>query len=99
MPVFLWQVAALNCGDFYNGQYVKMYGIFMGQLQVMLLLFIGFVHCFNTFSFSWLCTLSGRLWYLHYYVYFHVTLANAFFMSAGNASFKYQYPRGIFKWK
>lgn len=42
----IWQVAALDCGDFYNGQYVKMYSIFMGQLQVMLLLF-----------FCWLCSL------------------------------------------
>ncbi|KAK2976674.1 hypothetical protein RJ640_004275 [Escallonia rubra] len=29
-------VAALNFGDFYNIQYVKMYGIFMGQLQAIL---------------------------------------------------------------
>ena len=28
------QVAALNFGDFYNVQYVKMYTIFMVQLQV-----------------------------------------------------------------
>ena len=31
---FFWQVAALNFGDFYNVQYVKMYTIFIGQLQV-----------------------------------------------------------------
>lgn len=28
------QVAALSFGDFYNAQYVKMYNVFMVQLQV-----------------------------------------------------------------
>ncbi|KAK3042774.1 hypothetical protein RJ639_001047 [Escallonia herrerae] len=32
----LTEVAALNFGDFYNIQYVKMYSIFMGQLQAIL---------------------------------------------------------------
>ncbi|KAG2700898.1 hypothetical protein I3760_06G018800 [Carya illinoinensis] len=32
----LTEVAALNFGDFYNVQYVKMYNIFMGQLQAIL---------------------------------------------------------------
>ncbi|GMN44193.1 hypothetical protein TIFTF001_013376 [Ficus carica] len=32
----LTEVAALNFGDFYNVQYVKMYGIFMVQLQTVL---------------------------------------------------------------
>jgi len=31
---FVDQVAALNFGDFYNVQYVKMYTIFIGQLRV-----------------------------------------------------------------
>jgi hypothetical protein len=33
---FFWnlQVAALNFGDFYNMQYIKMYNFFMVQLQV-----------------------------------------------------------------
>jgi len=30
----LTEVAALNFGDFYNVQYVKMYTIFIGQLRV-----------------------------------------------------------------
>lgn len=30
------QVAALSFGDFYNMQYVKMYTIFMVQLQVLI---------------------------------------------------------------
>lgn len=33
---FFFQVAALTFGDFYNAQYVKMYTIFMVQLQVCL---------------------------------------------------------------
>ncbi|KAL0735703.1 hypothetical protein Bca4012_011913 [Brassica carinata] len=32
----LTEVAALNFGDFYNAQYVKMYTIFIGQLQTIL---------------------------------------------------------------
>ncbi|XVE90472.1 hypothetical protein DITRI_Ditri20bG0080600 [Diplodiscus trichospermus] len=32
----LTEVAALNFGDYYNGQYVKMYSIFMVQLQTIL---------------------------------------------------------------
>jgi exportin-1 len=32
----LTEVAVLNFGDFYNVQYVKMYNIFMGQLQAIL---------------------------------------------------------------
>ncbi|KAF9670475.1 hypothetical protein SADUNF_Sadunf13G0072900 [Salix dunnii] len=32
----LTEVAALNFGDFYNVQYVKMYNFFMGQLQAIL---------------------------------------------------------------
>jgi hypothetical protein len=32
--VWNFQVAALNFGDFYNIQYVKMYNFFMVQLQV-----------------------------------------------------------------
>jgi hypothetical protein len=32
--VWNFQVAALNFGDFYNMQYIKMYNFFMVQLQV-----------------------------------------------------------------
>ncbi|WZZ91045.1 hypothetical protein YC2023_119624 [Brassica napus] len=32
----LTEVAALNFGDFYNAQYIKMYTIFIGQLQTIL---------------------------------------------------------------
>ncbi|WZZ30128.1 hypothetical protein YC2023_013529 [Brassica napus] len=46
----LSEVAALNCGDFYNGQYVKMYGIFMGQLQTMLPLNINIPEAYSNGS-------------------------------------------------
>ncbi|KAL0691952.1 hypothetical protein Bca4012_091632 [Brassica carinata] len=46
----LSEVAALNCGDFYNGQYVKMYGIFMGQLQAMLPLNINIPEAYSNGS-------------------------------------------------
>jgi len=29
------QVAVLNCGDYYDAQFVKLYTIFMVQLQVL----------------------------------------------------------------
>jgi hypothetical protein len=39
------QVAALQFGDFYNVQYVKMYTFFMIQLQVILKTFTIFLLC------------------------------------------------------
>jgi hypothetical protein len=43
---FSLQVAALQFGDFYNMQYVKMYTIFMMQLQVITILMLSNYICF-----------------------------------------------------
>jgi hypothetical protein len=43
---FSLQVAALQFGDFYNMQYVKMYTIFMMQLQVNDVLILSFLKYF-----------------------------------------------------
>jgi hypothetical protein len=52
------QVASLQFGNFYDVQYVKMYGIFMGQLQVGLIFVTRTAFLFIWFYFEyfgWLC--------------------------------------------
>jgi len=50
------QVASLQFGNFYDVQYVKMYGIFMGQLQVCLdrlFLFLFILFWLQHFDILW----------------------------------------------
>jgi exportin-1 len=46
----LSEVASLNFGDFYDMQYVKMYSIFMNQLQAILPLNLNIPEAYSTGS-------------------------------------------------
>jgi hypothetical protein len=89
---FFWnlQVAALNFGDFYNMQYIKMYNFFMVQLQVQWSIVVQIWELRHN-------------WNMLMNLYNSVSKLLLFLLSScypfpGHSSINHQDPRGLCKW-
>ena len=65
---WILQVVALNFGDFYNVQYVKMYNIFMMQLQVCLSIITSTYLSANECLTNKFCRYIVKFISIHYFI-------------------------------